>query len=110
MLVQIRGQFTYRLKTNLKIQEWHYYLEYISNTSIIQTSKLGDGIDLEKAVYLNKSHFSHFRLKNKNFDNKRAIIDKIIENNLECKRVFCKTYIKSKKRQIVKLKKMTSII
>ena len=83
----------------------------VSNTKIIQTSKLTDDINLNKLTNkINEDQCSSFNSKSDNnieTKNKPAFIHKVINVNTDIK--LCDTYIKSKYIRIVKLKRITPI-
>lgn len=99
--MQRRSQPTYHLNTNPKIRLWNCGLGYASNVRVVHTSKLMEETSLKKTIGFDKSYLSDFELKNKNSNNKSAIINEKTENDFKCIEKLCDPCIENKYTKIV---------
>lgn len=116
MLVQKKSRPIYLLSSNLQIRLWHCYLSHVSNTRVIQASKLVNKIEFGEAIGPdNKLSSSDSEPDDKNnkydkdVDSKPPTTNKAIEYNFNGIEKVCKACIESKHIRIVKSKKITSI-
>ena len=84
MLVRGRSRPTYSLNFNPQIRFWHHRHGHVSNTRVIQVSKLVDGINFrEKTRLIDDPHFFNFELEFDSDSDKLFPINKTIKLNID---------------------------